>query len=195
MATDPEFGRRRFLRESVLSVAKTAHEYLKHRDATPDPTAPTPRTDWLRPPGAVQEALFLERCTRCADCVKACPYECVAFHPLDGSPIIFPSTAPCQLCDSFPCIAACETDALLPVPGREGVKMGLAVVSHRDCTAAQGCHACISQCPMNALVMDVASLQVSVTAERCVGCGICQQVCQTVNDTIAVRVTPARMIA
>jgi len=195
MATDPEFGRRRFIKESVLSIAKTAHEYVKYRDASPAPATPTPRSDWLRPPGAVQEDLFLDRCTRCADCLKACPYECVKFHPLDGTPIIFPDAAPCHLCDDFPCIAACQTDALLPVPSKEQVDMGLAVVSHRDCTAGQGCHACVSQCPMNAIVMDLASLRLSVTAERCVGCGICERVCHTVNDKVAIRVTAARLIS
>jgi ferredoxin-type protein NapG len=34
-----------------------------------------------------------------------------------------------------------------------------------------------------------------VAESRCVGCGICEQVCRTVNDKIAIRVTPARMLS
>ena len=30
MAQDPAYGRRQFLKESVLSLARTAHEYVKH---------------------------------------------------------------------------------------------------------------------------------------------------------------------
>lgn len=194
MSSEPEFGRRRFIKESVLSIAKTAREYVKHRDAPADPEGPAPRTDWLRPPGAVEENLFLERCTRCADCLEACPYESIAKSSVDGFPVIFPDEEPCHLCDDFPCIAACGTEALLPVPKRGYVRMGLAEVGHRDCTAAQGCHACVSRCPTGALAMDFGSLKVDVIAQQCVGCGLCEQVCRTVNDRIAIRVIPARML-
>ncbi|MBI4401045.1 MAG: 4Fe-4S dicluster domain-containing protein [Nitrospirae bacterium] len=193
MGTEPEYGRRRFLKESVLSLAKTAHEFVKHRDAPPEKAEPAPRDGWLRPPGAVTETLFLERCTQCGDCLKACPYGSIKVDRRSGTPVIFPEEVPCQLCEDFPCIAACGTEALLPVFGREEVKMGLAVVSHRDCTAGQGCHACVSRCPTQALQMDFEAFRLEVAADRCVGCGICEQVCKTVNDTIAIKVTPVRL--
>lgn len=193
MATDPKYGRREFFKDSVLSVAKAAQEFSKQKDAKPEPPAPTVRTDWLRPPGAVAEELFLDRCTKCADCAKACPYGAITFHPQNGTPVIFPDHVPCYLCEDFPCIAACATDALLPVDGREQVRMGLAVVSHRLCTAGQGCHACASKCPTDALSMDFDQQRLVVTAARCVGCGLCEQVCKTVNDHIAIRVTPAHL--
>jgi len=194
MGSEPEFGRRRFIKESVLSIAKTAREYVKHRDAPPEQEAPTWRTDWLRPPGAVEETLFHERCTRCADCIESCPYESIAKSPVDGFPVILADEEPCRLCDDFPCIAACETEALLPVPERGYVRMGLAEMAHRDCTASQGCHACVSRCPTGALVMDFGSLKVDVVARQCVGCGLCEQVCRTVNDRIAIKVIPARKL-
>jgi len=40
--------------------------------------------------------------------------------------------------------------------------------------------------------MDFDAQRLVVTAERCVGCGQCEQVCKTVNDHIAIKVTPAR---
>ena len=194
MAEDPDVGRRRFLKQSVLSFAQTAAEFVKHRDA-PKESREAPiqhRMDWLRPPGAVEEELFLDRCTRCGDCVDACPVECIGLSPRDKTPEIFPDQVPCSLCEDFPCVAACETEALLPVSGRQHVQMGLAVVSHRFCTAAQGCNACVSQCPMRALEMDFGSLRLKVDERACVGCGICQQVCKTVNDRIAIKVTSTR---
>ena len=72
--------------------------------------------------------------------------------------------------------------------------MGLAVVSHRDCTAGQGCHACVARCPTNALAINFETFRLVVTADRCVGCGICEQTCRTVNDTLAIRVVPARLL-
>jgi ferredoxin-type protein NapG len=192
---DPGYGRRHFLKDSVLSFARAAHEFVTHRDAPPDKPAAPVRTDWLRPPGAVPEELFLSRCTRCGDCTSACPYGSITAHPQNGTPVIFADRMPCFLCEDFPCIAACGTEALLPVAGRQEVKLGVAAISHRDCTAGQGCNACVSRCPTEALSMDFERLRLELDAHRCVGCGLCEQTCKTVNDRIAIRVTPARLVA
>jgi ferredoxin-type protein NapG len=196
VATDSPYGRRDFLKDSVVSVAKAAQEFAKHQEVVPEQPTPAPvRTDWLRPPGAADEALFLERCTKCGDCAKVCPYGSITFHPQNGTPVIFADQMPCYLCEDVPCIAACATEALLPVAGREQIRMGLAVVSHRVCTAEQGCHACVSKCPTDALSMEFDRQRLVVMTERCVGCGLCEQVCQTVNDHVAIRVTPFRLLA
>ncbi len=195
MVNDPTYGRRDFLKDSVVSVAKAAQEFSKQQDAVPERSAPLVRTDWLRPPGAADETLFLERCTKCGDCATVCPHGSITFHQQDGTPVIFPDQIPCYLCADVPCIAACATEALLAVSGPDQVRMGLAIVSHRVCTAGQGCHACASKCPTDALSMDFDTQQLKVTAERCVGCGLCEQVCRTVNDQVAIRVTPFRLLA
>ena len=192
MATDPQYGRRHFLKDSLVSVVKTAHEFAKHRDAPPEPPKPAVREDWLRPPGAVSESTFLDRCTQCGDCVKACPYGAITGHPRSGLPILFPDQAPCYLCDDFPCIAACATGALVAVDRVEDVRMGLAVVSSKGCTAEQGCNACVSQCPVHALSMDFDLLRIIVSDQQCVGCGICEYTCKSVNDRVAITVKPVR---
>ena len=196
MATDPSYGRRDFLKDSVLSVAKAAQEFAKQTEAVPEKASLPPlRTDWLRPPGAVDEALFLERCTKCSDCITACPPGAIVAHAQGGMPIIFADQSPCLLCDDLPCIAACATEALVPVDQVSDVRMGIAVVSHRLCTAGQGCHACVSRCPTQALAMDFAAMRLMIFPESCVGCGICESVCKTVNDHVAIRVTAARELA
>jgi ferredoxin-type protein NapG len=193
VATDPKYGRRDFFKDSVISVAKAAKEFSSHADAVPEKPAPAMRTDWLRPPGAVGEAIFLERCTKCSDCMKACPHESIVIHQ-DGTPVIYPDQMPCYLCDDTPCIAACATEALLPVGSVNEARMGVAVINHRLCTAGQGCHACVSKCPTDALTMDFDAQRLVVAVERCVGCGMCEHVCRTVNDHIAIRVTPFRLM-
>lgn len=193
MAIDPKYGRRDFFKDSVISVAKAAKEFSSHADAVPEKPAPAMRTDWLRPPGAVGEAIFLERCTKCSDCIKACPHESIVIHQ-DGTPVIYPDQMPCYLCDDTPCIAACATEALLPLGSVNEARMGVAVINHRLCTAGQGCHACVSKCPTDALTMDFDAQRLVVAVERCVGCGMCEHVCRTVNDHIAIRVTPFRLM-
>ena len=194
MAADPTYGRRDFFKDSVVSVAKAAQEFVRHKDAPREHAPPPARTDWLRPPGAVADLLFLERCTRCSDCAKACPHGAIVFDKRDGSPVIFPDLVACQLCEDLPCIAACETEALAAVSDRREVRMGLALVSERSCTAGQGCHACVSRCPTVALSMNFEDMRLVVASESCVGCGICEQICKTVNDRLAIKVTPVRWL-
>ena len=196
MSSNPSYGRRDFLKDSVLSVAKAAQEFSRQtEEAKPEAPAPVLRTDWLRPPGAVEEALFLDRCTKCGDCVKACDPGAIVCHPSDGSPVLYADQSPCLLCEDLPCIAACAAEALEPVEQARDIRMGSAVVTHRLCTAGQGCHACVSKCPVDALAMDFGDMRLMVSSERCVGCGICEHVCKTVNDHVAIRVTPVRQLA
>jgi len=195
MAINPSYGRRDFLKDSVASTVRAAHELVKQAEGLPaEPLPPPVRTDWLRPPGAVEEQLFLERCTKCNDCVTACPPGAITAHQQDGTPVLFADRSPCLLCEDFPCITACGTESLLPVEGIEQVRMGIAAVSHRLCTAGQGCHACVSKCPTDALVMDFESLRLVVAKEACVGCGMCEMVCKAVNDHVAIRVVPSRQL-
>lgn len=83
----------------------------------------------------------------------------------------------------------------MPVADCLDVRMGIATVSHRVCTAGQGCHACVSKCPVDALSMDFNAMRLVVAQERCVGCGMCEQICKTVNDRLAIKVVPARNLA
>ncbi len=200
MAEEFDKERREFLKQSVLSVGKTVYEYYEQQKETPaDPAPKEPpvkvRVDWLRPPGAVEEELFLDRCTKCGDCLPACPYASIKNDLATGYPVIFANESPCHLCDDFPCIAACETEALLPVGDRTEVRMGVAVVSRADCTADQGCRFCLAKCPVGALSVDFIEPYPVVDQEKCVGCGICEQVCSGVNDHIAIRVISGRFEA
>ena len=43
--------------------------------------------------------------------------------------------------------------------------------------------------------MDFSALRLVVAQERCVGCGMCEQICKTVNDRVAIKVMPARNLA
>ena len=52
--------------------------------------------------------LLKDKCTRCGECVEACPFGGVRTDPADGYPLI------CDTCDGgFSCVQICPTGAIL----------------------------------------------------------------------------------
>lgn len=52
-----------------------------------------PNVRYLRPPGALAEPAFLDACTRCGDCIRACPAQCITVRGDEG-PASFPHIVP-----------------------------------------------------------------------------------------------------
>ncbi len=138
----------------------------------------------LRPPGALfPDILFEQACIRCRRCVEICPYDSIQTAHGDrglemGLPYIEPREIPCYLC--MKCPPVCPTGALQLVTDQRQVKMGLAVIDKDRCLAYNGviCRACYERCPIyrEAIVLK-DELYPVVMADKCVGCGICENVC------------------
>ena len=148
----------------------------------------------LRPPGAIEETDFLDKCIRCRKCQEVCPYDSIItargnWGLAMGTPIISARDIPCYLCDDFPCIDVCPSEALLPVDSKEEVRMGIAVIDESLCFAYNNiiCRACYERCPIyrEAITLKDELFPV-VHAEKCVGCGICVNVCPTEPVSIKV---------
>lgn len=139
---------------------------------------------YLRPPGALSEIDFIEKCTKCSDCLDACPPGVIVklgkeYGRGDGTPAIMPDKAPCQLCIDLPCIQACTTGALLPV-ARNDVKLGLAWIRLDDCYIKQNqpCDYCIEKCPVgNTAIYTNDEGFPAINSDGCTGCGICVYIC------------------
>jgi ferredoxin-type protein NapG len=146
----------------------------------PGPPRPCPVFPIHRPPGAIAEADFLSRCTRCGDCFTACPHEAVVTAPARlraaaGTPVIDAASAPCQQCADTPCIEACAPNAL---SANAPLKMGTARIETMDCLAWQRsfCTVCSERCPVpDAITLDQG--RPTIDASVCTGCGVCLYVC------------------
>jgi len=116
----------------------------------------------IRPPGAVEEREFLERCIRCAECMKVCPNN--ALHPaffeagLEGlwTPILIPRIGYCE----FSCVLCgqvCPTGAIQKINekqkmgiGQKPISMGTAMYDQGRClpwAMATPCIVCEEFCP------------------------------------------------
>ncbi len=215
-------GRRALLTGRFWEVAPTEERQLVARYPTPesdDQPAPTPQSlhgisieavataapnaesparsiPVFRPPGAIEETQFLAGCTRCGDCITACPHDAIRVAPprlgdrVAGTPIIEADTQACLMCEDFPCIASCEpgvlTDRVPPV-------MGAAVVTEHLCLAHHHttCTVCSERCPVEG-AFTVTEGKPTINEAACTGCGVCRYVCPAPENAILLMPTFSR---
>lgn len=151
----------------------------------------------LRPPGGQDGGRLRARCVHCERCREACPH--TAIRPLgveDGlvyarTPVMDFRRGWCNFCEDASgarplCERACPTGALslagVGVP-KEDVVIGIAVINHDWCLAwrNRNCRVCVDACPYDALEFDASERPV-VRAERCNGCGRCENVCISLSS-------------
>jgi polyferredoxin len=116
----------------------------------------------IRPPGAVEERAFLERCIRCAECMKVCPNN--ALHPaffeagVEGlwTPILIARIGYCEY-SCVLCGQVCPTGAIQKITekekmglGQPPIKIGTAFYDHGRClpwSMQTPCIVCEEFCP------------------------------------------------
>ena len=137
----------------------------------------------LRPPWALTESEFSDRCTRCGDCVSACPTHLLTAFSGDF-PIADFRYASCNFCGD--CVAACQTGALT---GEGSPPWWLNVSFNDDCLTRQGvvCRSCGDACDARAIAFRPrlgGVAQPELDAAACSGCGECLSICPTRAITI-----------
>ncbi|MCK5385765.1 MAG: 4Fe-4S binding protein [Gammaproteobacteria bacterium] len=154
---------------------------------------------WIRPPYAIPELDFLLACTRCNACIDACPHNII--FPLAArlgadvvnTPALDLLKKGCQLCEDWPCVNACEVNALvLPEVDQNGSvsikKIAAAEIDTSSCLPYSGpeCGACESVCPVQgALVFERE--KPGINLEFCVGCALCREACIVEDKAINIK--------
>jgi polyferredoxin len=135
----------------------------------------------IRPPGAVEERAFLERCIRCAECMKVCPNN--ALHPaffeagVEGlwTPILIARIGYCEH-SCVLCGQVCPTGAIQKITEKEKlgqgvapVKIGTAFYDHGRClpwAMQTPCIVCEEFCPTSPKAIWVEAVEAPVRARE-----------------------------
>lgn len=143
----------------------------------------------IRPPGALPEDEFVDRCIRCSECMKVCPTNglqpSLAEAGFEGiwTPVLIPRigecTRQCNLCSQV-----CSSQAIQPfeVPEKDHLFIGRAVIDRSQCIAWNSnkqCLVCDECCSYRAVEWKLVEgvRRPFVEEHKCVGCGICENVC------------------
>jgi len=211
----PDLSRRTLLGSAAAGVAFLP--LARSSDFLGSGEGPNHDPRLIRPPGALPEKEFLERCIKCGECMKVCPNN--ALHPallqggLEGlwSPVLIPRIGYCEETCTL-CGQVCPTGAISLLTeaervggqGAPAVKIGTAFFDRGRClpwAMATPCIVCEEWCPRSPKAIwteevavptrDGGTVRVRrprVDPERCIGCGACESACPVV-DRPAVYVT------
>lgn len=132
-----------------------------------------------RPPWALPEPLFIERCTRCDDCIRACEAGLLV-RGSGGYPEIRFQEEGCDFCGD--CLSSCSEGALdAPYPAPSLAWAWRAEISPA-CLSLRGivCRACGDACDAEAIRFELqlgGRAQPHLDQGLCNGCGECLAVC------------------
>ncbi|MEN8167174.1 MAG: ferredoxin-type protein NapF [Pseudomonadota bacterium] len=135
----------------------------------------------IRPPWAKAEAVFLEQCTRCDDCVRGCQKRIIQ-RGNGGYPQVDFTRGYCTFCGD--CVKACGSGALAFFSDLEQPPWSLSVEFGDDCLAMNGvvCRSCSERCEESAIRFQLRTGGRAIPImepDRCSGCGDCFAVCPT----------------
>jgi len=129
----------------------------------------------FRPPWAVEESLFIERCDRCRECLSACP-EGILIIGSGGFPEVDFSRGGCTFCEE--CLHVCKPLAL--EAGDSPWRIKAEILPNCLSLNAVVCRSCGEACEEEAIRFRLERGGVArpvIDLGQCNGCGECYGVC------------------
>lgn len=194
-----DFSRRRFLQASATGLVGLSALKAAARDRNETGQV-------IRPPGALPEEEFFDRCVRCQACVRICSSAGACLQPAfiesgwEGvwSPKAAMRHGYCEYTCNL-CSQVCPTGAIrkMSVADKQKVKMGTAYFDKSRCIPwyrQEDCLVCEEHCPLpdkaikfdthEARTPDGRQVMVKfpyVREDICIGCGICETRCPVIG--------------
>ncbi len=139
---------------------------------------PTGRHPVIRPPWAIAESAFVDYCSRCEDCLRACP-EGILIRGRGGYPEVDFRRGECTFCHA--CAEACRPGVIADQAQRQAWSLA-PYIDPAACLAWQGvvCLTCQEQCEAAAIVLRSQPggvMRPVVEPAACTGCGACVRPC------------------
>jgi len=200
LAEEKGITRREFLTYLILSASPFALG-LKRLGKTQQ------IDNFIRPPAALKEDKFLDRCIRCGNCMKVCPTN--GLQPLmlqkgvEGiwTPHLVPRIGYCEYNCNL-CGNVCPTGAIpkLSVRKKQKTKIGIAKIDKNLCrpwAKKKECIVCEEVCPVPDKAIKLKKkrvgrktvMQPQVDSDLCIGCGICETKCP-IGPVRAIKILP-----
>jgi len=160
----------------------------------------------IRPPGADDEDRFAAVCSRCGNCLRACPEHIIqpdlGQTGLAGflSPVVSIGPGYCsEFCNA--CNTVCPSGAIaqMSLDAKRAMSIGTAEITRSLCLAwqhSQYCMVCGEYCPYHAIkaITDDGINCPEVDSDICRGCGLCQTVCPAEDTAIIIEGRPQRRL-
>ncbi|MDD5347874.1 MAG: 4Fe-4S binding protein [Candidatus Omnitrophica bacterium] len=168
------------------------------------------RAKVIRPPAALEEDEFVDRCVRCGNCMKVCITNGLQPAMFESgmtgiwTPRLVPEIGYCEYRCTL-CGNVCPTGALPRLTPREKrlTRLGIAKINRSICLPwkeKKTCLVCEEHCPIpNKAIrfkkQDINGTMIArpyIRPELCIGCGICQTKCPTRPER-SIKVYPVKV--